>query len=303
MSSETLQFPALDGRPLAATIHEPYGPPRAAVVMLGALGVPRRFYAGFARWLAERGVAVLRFDYRGCGDSRGVPVRRDPATLLDWARLDTSAAIDLARARWPGAPTWAIGHSFGGQAVGLSPRCRDLAGAIAVAAGSGDLDLHLPHMRRALRLQFGLMVPVVGAVLGYIPGRFGLGQDLPRGVVREWARWALTPDYVRGALGLEQTHFHRFDGPIAFFDVSDDTYAPPRATAALRGWYSRARTTHRTITPDELGRASVGHFDCFRVGVGEPLWAEMLGVITGEAPVRAAVDPAVDEAPGTSPAA
>lgn len=297
MSSETLPLFALDGRPLAATLHSPPGPPRAVVVMLGALGVPRRFYAGFARWLAERGVAVLGFDYRGCGDSRSVPLRRDPAVLLDWARLDTSAAIDLAHARWPGLPIWAIGHSFGGQAIGLSPRGLDLSGAIAVAAGSGDLDLHLPRLRRSLRLQFHV-IPLVGALLGYIPGRFGLGQDLPQGVVREWARWALTPDYVRGALGLDATHFHRVDAPMWFFDISDDTYAPPAATAALRGWYTRARKTHRTITPAELGRASLGHFDCFRVGVGEPMWHEMLAAITGEAPTRD-VAPQAAEQPGS----
>lgn len=296
MPTETLQLPALDGRPLAATIHAPDGPPRAAVVLLGALGVPRRFYAGLAAWLAARDVAVLSFDYRGCAGSRKLPLRRDPATLLEWARLDASAAIDLARERWPDAPTWGLGHSFGGQALGLSPRALDLAGGIAVAAGSGDLGLHHPRMRRALRLHFELMLPVVGAVVGYIPGRLGLGQDLPRGVVREWARWALTPDYVRGALGLDATHFHRIAAPMHFIDISDDTYAPPRTTAALRAWFSRAPRTHRTITPAELGREQLGHFDVFRVGVGEPMWQHILTAITGEPARDEARDEAVEPA-------
>lgn len=290
MPTETLRFPALDGRPLAATIHSPEGPPRAVLVLLGALGVPRRFYAAFAGWMAARGVAVLSFDYRGCGESRSVPLRGDPATLLDWARLDTSAAIDLAQDRWPGLPVWALGHSFGGQAIGLSPRGLDLAGAVVVAAGSGDLALHTPMMRRAMRVQFGVVVPAVAAVLGYIPGRLGLGEDLPRGVVSQWARWAFTPDYVRGALGLDATHFHRIEAPMWFFDISDDTYAPARPSAALRGWYSRARQVHRTLRPQELGRASVGHFGCFRRGVGEVLWGEVLAAVTGEPAGRGIVD-------------
>jgi predicted alpha/beta hydrolase len=286
MPTETLRFPALDGRLLAATIHSPDGPPRAVVVMFGALGVPRRFYGPFAAWLAARGIAVLSFDYRGCGESRSVPLRRDPATLLDWARLDAAAAIDLASDRWAGVPVWAIGHSFGGQAIGLCPRGLDLAGAIVVAAGSGDLELFAPRVRRSLQLQFGVMVPLVGAVVGYIPGRLGLGEDLPRGVVRQWARWAMTPDYVRGALGLDATHFHRIDAPMWFFDIGDDTYAPAGPSAALRGWYTRARKQHRVVTPGELGRASVGHFGGFRVGVGEPLWQAMLTAITGDVAVR-----------------
>lgn len=298
MPTETFKFPALDGRPLAATIYSPEGPPRAVLVLLGALGVARRFYAGFAGWMAGRGVAVLCFDYRGCGDSRSVPLRGDPATLLEWARLDASAAIDLAHDRWGGVPVWALGHSFGGQAIGLCPRGLDLAGAIVVAAGSGDLNLYPAKMQRSLRVQLGWLVPLIGAVVGYVPGRFGLGEDLPRGVVGQWGQWIHTPDYVHGALGLDATHFHRIEAPMWFFDISDDTYAPVAASAALRGWYSKARRTHRTITPAELGRSSVGHFGGFRTGVGEPLWQEMLTAVTGDAPVRVVVSEAAAVAAG-----
>jgi predicted alpha/beta hydrolase len=280
MRTEDLTLPALDGRPLAATIFTPEGPPRGSVVVLGALGVPRRYYRAFAGWLAERGVAALTFDYRGSGGSRSVPLRRDPATLLDWARLDASAAIDLATGRW--GRTWAVGHSFGGQAIGLTPRALDLDGAAVIAAGSGDLSLYPPAARRGLHLRFRVALPLLSAALGYVPGRLGLGEDLPSGVVRQWAAWCLTPDYARGALGVAGTHHHRITAPMLFVDVSDDDYAPAGPSAALRGWYTRARATHRTVTPAGLGVAKIGHFGPFRAGLGEPIWAELLAAIAGE---------------------
>ena len=102
MLTETLRFPALDGRPLAATIHSPEGPPRAVLVLLGALGVPRRFYAAFAGWMAARGVAVLSFDYRGCGESRSVPLRSSDSASISrihwlefWKRVLKGCAIRL----------------------------------------------------------------------------------------------------------------------------------------------------------------------------------------------------------------
>ncbi len=283
MTALDLTLHALDGRPLAATLHTPATSPRAAVVLLGALGVARRFYAPFAAWLAAHGVAVLTFDYRGVGGSRTLPLRRDPATLLDWARLDAAAAIDLACQRW--GEVWAVGHSFGGQAIGLTARGLDLAGAVVIAAGSGDMSLY-PNDRQRLtfKLSLNLLLPAVSAVLGYVPGRLGLGEDLPVGVVRQWAQWCRTPDYARGALPPTATHHDRIQAPMLFIDFPDDSYAPTDAAAALRGWYARARVTHRVVAPAELGLAKIGHFGGFRPGPTEPLWAEILTTIAGPAP-------------------
>src|SRR5262249_52982075 len=61
---------ARDGYALAATVFTPEGPPRGTVLVNSATAVPRRFYAGFAAYLAERGFACLTYDYRGVGGSR-----------------------------------------------------------------------------------------------------------------------------------------------------------------------------------------------------------------------------------------
>lgn len=289
MPSEDLVFNALDGRPLAATQYDPEGPVRGAVVVFGALGVLRRYYAPFANWLAKRGVGALTFDYRGSGDSRSVPLHRDPATLLDWARLDAAAAVDLAAARW--GRVWAVGHSFGGQAIGLTPRGLDLAGGVVVAAGIGDLSLWPPATRALIRLRFAAL-PVVTGLLGYVPGRLGIGQDLPAGVMRQWVDWCRTPDYARGALGPGATHFHRITAPMHFYDFTDDTYAPAAPSAGLRGWYTRAAVTHRIVAPADLSLKQIGHFGPFRSGPAELVWHEILDAVTGTARRVPATDPA-----------
>lgn len=281
MEPVDLRFSAADGRVLAATLHLPPAP-RGALVVLSALGVPRSYYRRFASWMCDRDVAVLTFDYRGVGDSRSLPLRRDPATLLDWARLDATAAIDLALDRWPDLPLWGLGHSFGGQAFGLTPRARDLAGAVVVASGSGDLTLYPPALRRRYAFLLGTVLPVATTLTGYVPGRLGIGEDLPTGVVRQWASWCLTPGYVRAALGLDGTHHHRLDAPMRFYDFPDDTMAPLRAAAELRSWYTTAKVTHRTVAPAELGLESIGHFGFFRPGPTESVWTEIRDAVVGE---------------------
>lgn len=287
--SEATTLTALDGRPLAATLYDPEGPARGALVVFGALGVLRRYYAPFARWVSARGLGVLTFDYRGSGDSQTIPLRDDRSTLLDWARLDASAAIDLAISRW--GRTWAVGHSFGGQAIGLTRRGLDLAGGVVVAAGSGDTSLWSPAARAVFRARLAVL-PLVTAALGYVPGRLGIGQDLPSGVLQQWSDWCRTPDYAVGALGYGDTHFHRITAPMHFFEFTDDTYAPAAPSAALRRWYTRAPQTHRVVAPADLGVRKIGHFGMFRPGPPELVWHEILDTVTGEPRITPPARPA-----------
>ena len=270
---------AEDGRRLAATLFEPAAtPPRASLVVCGALGVPRRYYAAVGAWMAERGVAVLTFDYRGSGESQNGPLIDDPATLLDWGRYDMDAAIAWARSRWPEAPTWALCHSFGGQALGLTPRSVELAGAIVVASASGDMALYDTRFGYVMRFIMHVAIPAMTTALGYMPGRLGLGADLPAGVVQEWSRWCRTPNYLLGALG--QTGHADLAIPMHFFQIADDTYAPAKPARALEGWYQRATKRSRTIHPSEVGLRKIGHFGLFRRGKTEAFWNEFHAIVT-----------------------
>ena len=67
---DDITVPAMDGYPLAATLFLPRGAKRHAVLINSAPAVPRKLYRGFASYLAQRGSAVLTYDYRGTGDSR-----------------------------------------------------------------------------------------------------------------------------------------------------------------------------------------------------------------------------------------
>ena len=65
-----IEFSAADGYALHGTLWSPDAPPRALVLIHPATAVPERLYAGFARFLTERGFAALTYNYRGIGASR-----------------------------------------------------------------------------------------------------------------------------------------------------------------------------------------------------------------------------------------
>src|SRR4051812_22274492 len=112
---------ARDGYALAATVFVPEGRASRAVLINSATAVPRKIYRGLAAYLASRGFAVVTYDYRGTGGSRPASLRGFDVRMRDWAALDVSGAIDHMRRVWPRLPLAAVGHSFGGQALGLTP--------------------------------------------------------------------------------------------------------------------------------------------------------------------------------------
>jgi len=90
-------------RPLFGMVHVPDGnTARAGVVLCSALGREDLFAYSAYRTLAERlerqGIAVLRFDYDGTGDSAGA--QDDPARVAAWT-ASARAALDLMRAAGP----------------------------------------------------------------------------------------------------------------------------------------------------------------------------------------------------------
>ncbi|TMH21490.1 MAG: alpha/beta hydrolase [Betaproteobacteria bacterium] len=118
-----------DGYALGATV---FGSRGRAVLVMPATGVPQSYYAKYAAYLAERGFMVLTFDYRGIGRSRNGDIRASSARMRDWALLDAAAA-----ARYLGGEIAVVGHSFGGQALGLLPEPGRITAALLVGAQSG----------------------------------------------------------------------------------------------------------------------------------------------------------------------
>ena len=110
-----------DGAEIAATTFGDAKGCRAGVLIVSAMAVEQDYYEPFAQWLAERGHFVATFDYRGIGRSRKGPLRRVAADVVTWAREDTGAMVDFVARQIGERPLLWVGHSLGGQILGLVP--------------------------------------------------------------------------------------------------------------------------------------------------------------------------------------
>jgi predicted alpha/beta hydrolase len=274
---EELELIAGDGFPLVGTAYwcaaDRLRRP-ATVVVAPATGVPRRYYGPFARFLAQRGFDVLCFDYRGMGDSRALWGDASlAARMSDWGSLDLGAALEWAWQTRPGIHPLVVGHSAGGQLVGLARSGRPLNGVLAIAAQSGNYR-HWPlPWRPLLGLYWRLIVPSLVAWSGRLPAWAGVGTDLPGGVAREWARWCLSPNYLLDHVDeAERASYSSLASPILAFSFEGDFYAPRRAVEAWLSFFPASRRSHRHV--DRAERGAVGHFGFFRERYRETLWQE-----------------------------
>lgn len=281
---QELTIPAADGLPLSAILLTPDGdggpPPRAAVAIAPATGVRKRYYEPFAAYLAESGFAAVCFDYRGMGSSLDGKLRHCRARLHDWGERDLEGVLAWLAGRWPGAPLLVVGHSAGGQVFGLAAASERTAGLLAVGAQSGHWRFWPGIWRWLLALFWYVWLPLLVALFGYLPMRLVTGGDnVPREVAREWARWGRHPDYVmsyaRGA-GRDGL-YDRFDRPLRVYGFTDDLLAPPRAVAQLLTFYPNARSELCILSPADLGVRRIGHFGPFRDRFRDTLWAEWRG--------------------------
>jgi predicted alpha/beta hydrolase len=253
-----------DGVALAGTLWDPPGrAPSRVVVVASATGVLRAYYAPFAAWLAKQGFAVVTFDYRGMGDSRSDDKAASMhPTMHDWGERDLAAVVAWAGDTLGDGRAAVIGHSVGGQIVGLLPEPARVSALVTIGAQSGDYRLWPLPARLAMAVLWYGVVPGVTHAVGYLPGSLGIGEDLPAGVALEWAKWCRTPGYLAGE-GFESRRegFARLNAPVLAYGFDDDGYAPRAAVDALLALFVGARVDRRQLGR-EAGR--FGHFGFFR---------------------------------------
>jgi predicted alpha/beta hydrolase len=273
-----LTFPASDGVELTGTLFLPAaGDASGGVLIAGAMATPQTHYAAFARWLADQGVAVLTFDYRGTHASGGERVARTDASFDTWGQLDVSAAARALQAQVPGLPMQYLGHSLGGQLFASCTEQARFGRAVLVASGSG----YWPKLRNAVP-RWGLFLttqvwgPLLTPLFGYFPGkRLRKVGDLPAGVIRQWAHWCRHPDYL--ARDAEQRdRFTRVVTPITYLHASDDEVFSDWSCDRFLALFSAGTVRRRLqVHPQQLGVARIGHFGYFRARLQASLWPQL----------------------------
>jgi predicted alpha/beta hydrolase len=277
MQPEPIKVTCADGVALAALLVA-LPQPRAAVMLSGGTGFKKEFYLPFAQYLAENGCAVMVYDYRGTCGSAPTDMAACTYQYLEYGTHDMPAVLDTLDTRYPHLPKYIVGHSVGAQQVGFMHNGHKVSGLLAITSGAG----YVQNMTGVYRLKawyfFKVFVPLSLRFKGYLRSKkFNIMEDLPRGVIEQWADWCSVPDYFFDGRFYGKTvprgHFNDLPYRALVIRVADDPLATEANVHHLWKHFKSAHgIVHQVLGPSDVGGAKIDHYGFFRSKFRDTLW-------------------------------
>ncbi|WP_436906141.1 alpha/beta hydrolase family protein [Acinetobacter johnsonii] len=274
--SEYFQFKATDGYILTGIKYLPCVPKKANLVIASATGVPQEFYQHFARYMAKLGYEVLSFDYRGINKSAPESLKKFKMNYLDWGTKDLSSLLDQISDS--ALPLFLIGHSFGGQALGLVTNHHRITACYSLGTGIGWPE-YMPYFERfKIKLLTKYVMPLMVKRHGYMAwSKLNMGVDLPSDVFKQWQSWSQYPEYFFDDPKLEFLidQYSKVKTKIFAATSLDDEWATPKSRNEFMKYYSNAEVHLIDIDPKRYGSNSIGHMGYFKKNA-QPIWQSII---------------------------
>lgn len=255
--------------------------PRAMVQINSATATPKEYYLAFAKFLVEHNYSVLMFDYRGvCESQPKGGLRNCQYEYLDWPLKDIPAAIDFSKSLYPNLPLYFVGHSVGGQTIGLLHNKDKIVAMYAFGTSSG----YWGHMNLSYRLLthffFEIVRPITKYVFGYSKLKFlNIMEDIPYKMTDKWREWCSVPDYF-----FNEKYYHEiaeYDGfkslemPIKMTYADDDLISNQKNVESLWRNFESCKGIEIECYTSEKGKP-IGHFGYFRKKHKETIWPKVI---------------------------
>ena len=280
MQVESVQFLAEDGYSLSGKLYRTPSVAKANIVVACATGVPQAFYRRFAEYATHAGFQVLTFDYRGVAASAPKQLKGFKMSYLDWGEYDLSAAIEyLGRT---GLDIYMIGHSYGGQALGLCKHHDRIEAMYCYGTGAGWHGYMPLKEKIKVQMIWNIVFPPLVAITGYLPwSKFNMGADLPRDVYDQWRKWCKYPTYFFADPDLKDLHtrYAAVSTPIYAVAALDDAWALPNSRHAFMQYYRQANVHYIDLKAEDYGLKDIGHMGYFRQGA-EKIWQDALNTFS-----------------------
>jgi len=213
MPSIKASFLSSNGDTLAARLETPEQATKAYAICCHCFTCTKDTLTTYrlSKALAEKGIATLRFDFTGLGDSEG----EFSQTGFSSNVADVLAAIDYLRVNYQ-APSLLLGHSLGGTAILEAAIQTEEVKAVATIASPSQPDHVLHHFGHALTL---------------------LEQGIASSIEVAGQSYDIEPDFIDNLRSYDmQQRLTELNKPALIFNVVNDALVNEKNAEQLQTW-------------------------------------------------------------------
>lgn len=247
---------------------------KAVVLIAGAMGVTQKYYHHLSKFISEKGYVVLTFDYRGTGISSPEIIKGLDVKLKDWAD-DIGTAITYLDKNYPNKKMIFIGHSVGGQIMGMVENKEKINQSLFLTSCTGYWnDISGFEKWKSLFL-LAVMMPLVIKIWGFVNAKkLGVGENYPKGIGLQWRSWCLNKGYMRLEMNdvFLESSYYKYSKSITSIWFTDDKIANQTSILKLLSFYPNARISQLMISPSSLGLKKIGHIGFLSRKYKDTIW-------------------------------
>jgi len=228
--------------------------------------------------LAQQNYDVLTYDYRGVGASAPANLKGFKASIVDWGQLDIPAVIDWMIGTYPTHKRYMIGHSMGGQIIGLADNINQIDKVVAFVPSYGNWQNNAAKGRWKMGLQWATVFPLTVLRNGYFPAsRFDMGNDWPKGVTWDWWSWGIRRlPHSKIMDNRKIKHYYaEVKVPIKAYFTVDDPIASERCIPYYKVDFASTDLEVVLLKPEDYGVEKIAHMGMFSPKC-KGLWKEVL---------------------------
>ncbi len=243
------------------------------IIIVSAAGVAQSFYKKIAEFFQDNSISTITFDYTGIGKSLHGNIKKENSNLANWGNRDLEAVIKHVIETFPHHKKILLGHSIGGQLIGLAPSSCMADKIILVAVQSGYWKFWKGVSKIRMCVNWNLLVPVLTKLFGYLPSKkISRMENLPKNVAEEWAKWCRSSDYLFSSSSYNNLYFDRIKCKITSISIDDDFFAPKKSVEWLTAKFENAGIKRLHFSSENFNALKIGHFSLFTEKFKSSIW-------------------------------
>lgn len=217
----------------------------AYLIINNGARVLQKKYFEFAGYVSANGINVVTYDYSDMGVSKAV-LKTSERSVQQWSAIDMQSIIDDVLNTNPKAKLFVLGHSLGGQIIGLSERSSKLSGIILVATQTGYWK-YWPFPLNILNyMAWRIYVPSLLQLCGYFPGGYDKQlSHMPKQAASEWMKWCNSPNYLFDNIPENKRYYDSITCPLLSISFDADVYATKQSVDWLTSRYVNAKVKRK----------------------------------------------------------